>query len=104
MARLQLWTLGLMVTLAVSISLAVAEDFGLSVVEAENQRPVEIVKKESNPILFRRKRAWIWNSLYVWEERSVSAPLKLGQVGELQERPYSACLVYFLDPALQFSL
>ncbi|KAG8000371.1 Cadherin-5 [Nibea albiflora] len=70
MARLQLWTTGLMVAIAVSISLAVAEDFGLSVVGAETQQPVEIVKKESHPILFRRKRAWLWNSLFVEEERS----------------------------------
>lgn len=85
MARLQLWTTGLLVAIAVSISLAVAEDSGLSVVGAETQHPVEIVKKESHPILFRRKRAWLWNSIYVEEERSYDVPLKIGKVGEHQE-------------------
>ncbi|KAE8280975.1 Cadherin-5 Vascular endothelial cadherin [Larimichthys crocea] len=80
MARLQLWTTGLLVAIAVSISLAVAEDSGLSVVGAETQHPAEIVKKESHPILFRRKRAWLWNSIYVEEERSYDVPLKIGKL------------------------
>uniref|UniRef100_A0A3Q3KDT6 Cadherin-5 n=1 Tax=Monopterus albus TaxID=43700 RepID=A0A3Q3KDT6_MONAL len=48
MTCLQLWTAGLMATLVLSISLII---------------------KETHPILFRQKRAWIWNSLYVEEEK-----------------------------------
>ncbi|KAI3363439.1 hypothetical protein L3Q82_012053 [Scortum barcoo] len=70
MAWLQLWTMGLMATLALSISLTVVED----------SSPVEIVKKESHPILFRQKREWIWNSLYVEEEKPTSIAYKIGQL------------------------
>ncbi|TKS86084.1 Cadherin-5 Vascular endothelial cadherin [Collichthys lucidus] len=80
MARLQLWTTALLVAIAASVSLAAAEDSGLSVVGAETQHPAEIVKKESHPILFRRKRAWLWNSIPVEEERSYDAPLKIGKL------------------------
>lgn len=81
MAWLQLWTMGLMATVALFVSLAVAEDSGLPVVEAEKPGPVEIVKKETHPILFRQKREWIWNSLYVEEEKPAPIAYKIGQVG-----------------------
>lgn len=73
--------MGLMATMALSISLAVAEDSGLPVEEAEKRGPVEIVKKESHPVLFRQKREWIWNSLYVEEEKPAPIAYKIGQVG-----------------------
>ncbi|XP_022608561.1 cadherin-5 [Seriola dumerili] len=77
MAWLQLWTTGLM---AFSVSLVVAEDSGLPAVEAEKRGPVEIVKKESHPVLLRQKRDWIWNSLYVEEEKPAPIPYKIGQL------------------------
>uniref|UniRef100_A0A3Q1FDZ3 Cadherin domain-containing protein n=1 Tax=Acanthochromis polyacanthus TaxID=80966 RepID=A0A3Q1FDZ3_9TELE len=39
-----------------------------------------IVKKESHPVLVRQKREWIWNSLYVEEEKPAPIPYKIGQV------------------------
>lgn len=81
MAWLQLWTIGLLATTALFVSLAVAEDSGFPVVEAEKRGPVGIVKKESHPVLFRQKREWIWNSLYVEEEKPAPTPYKIGQVG-----------------------
>ncbi|XP_070772508.1 cadherin-5 [Enoplosus armatus] len=84
MAWLQLWTMGLMATMVLSISLAVAEDSGLPVVEAEKRGPVEIVKKESHPVLFRQKREWIWNSLYVEEEKPAPVAYKIGQLKSSQ--------------------
>lgn len=80
MARLQLWAMGLMATMALFVSLAAAEDSGLPVVEAEKPGPVEIVKKETHPVLFRQKREWIWNSLYVEEEKPAPIAYKIGQV------------------------
>ncbi|XP_041646257.1 cadherin-5 [Cheilinus undulatus] len=77
MAWLQLCaTMGLIVAMLLSISFAVAEDFGLPVVEGH----VEIVKKETHPVLFRQKREWIWNSLYVEEEKPAPRPYKIGQL------------------------
>lgn len=73
--------MGLMATMALSVSLAGTEDSGLAVVEEEKQGPVEIVKKESHPVLFRQKREWIWNSLYVEEEKPAPIAYKIGQVG-----------------------
>lgn len=81
MAWLQLWTMGLMATVALSVSPAVAEDSGLPVADAEKPGPVGIVKKESHPVLFRQKRDWIWNSLYVEEEKPAPIAYKIGQVG-----------------------
>lgn len=81
MAWLQLWTMGLMATVALSVSPAVAEDSGLPVLEAEKLGPGGIVKKDSHPILFRQKREWIWNSLYVEEEKPAPIAYKIGQVG-----------------------
>ncbi|XP_034465174.1 cadherin-5 isoform X1 [Hippoglossus hippoglossus] len=84
MAWLQLWTMGLMATMALSVSLAIAEDSDLPVAETEKRGPVAIVKKETHPILFRQKRAWIWNSLYVEEEKPAPSPHKLGQLKSSQ--------------------
>lgn len=69
-----------MATMVFSISVNVAEDSGLPVVEGEKRGPVEIVRKESHPTLIRKKRAWIWNSLYVEEEKPAPSPYKIGQV------------------------
>ncbi|XP_039995704.1 cadherin-5 [Xiphias gladius] len=84
MAWLQLWTMGLLAPMALSISLIIAEDSGLPVVEAEKRGPVEIVKKESHPVLLRQKREWIWNSLYVEEEKPAPIAYKIGQLKSSQ--------------------
>nr|XP_046257264.1 cadherin-5 [Scatophagus argus] len=84
MALLQLWTMGLVATVALSVSLTVAEDLGLPVGEAEKLGPADIVKKESHPVLFRQKRDWIWNSLYVEEEKPAPIPYKIGQLKSSQ--------------------
>lgn len=78
--------------MALSVSLAVAEDAGLHVMEAE------IVKKETHPVLFRQKREWIWNSLYVEEEKPAPIAYKIGQVGSRQLQQESLFLVYFPGP------
>ncbi|XP_068184451.1 cadherin-5 [Antennarius striatus] len=82
MAWLQLWTMGLVATVALSISFAAAEDPALPVVEELG--PSEIVKKESHPILFRQKRDWIWNSMYVEEEKPAPSPYKIGRLKSSQ--------------------
>lgn len=64
---------------ALSLLPAIAEVSGL-VVEAENPGHSGLVKKHSYPILFRQKREWIWNSLYVEEEKPVTTAYKIGQV------------------------
>ncbi|KAK5854344.1 hypothetical protein PBY51_015422 [Eleginops maclovinus] len=71
--------MGLMAITALSVSLAAA-DSQLPVFEAEQRGNVEIVKKETHPILFRQKREWIWNSLYVEEEKPAPSPYKIGQL------------------------
>ncbi|XP_028278866.1 cadherin-5 [Parambassis ranga] len=81
MAWLQLWTTGLMTTMALSLSLIIAQDSGLP--EGEGQ--ADIVKKESHPVLFRQKRAWIWNSLYVEEEKPAPIAYKIGQLKSNKE-------------------
>lgn len=49
--------------------------------EAEELTPNEsIVKEESHPVLSRQKRDWIWNSLYVEEEKPTPVPYKIGQL------------------------
>ncbi|GAA6229041.1 cadherin-5-like [Lates japonicus] len=80
MAWLQLWTMGLIATMTLSISFTIAEDSGFPVVEGEKRGLIEIVKKESHPVLFRQKREWIWNSLYVEEEKPAPNPYKIGQL------------------------
>lgn len=72
--------MGLIATIALSILLTVA-DSGVPGVEGEKRGPVEIVKKETHPVLLRQKRDWIWNSLYVAEEKPAPLPYKIGQVG-----------------------
>ncbi|KAK9541219.1 hypothetical protein VZT92_001280 [Zoarces viviparus] len=79
MAWLQLWTMGLMAIM--SVSLAAAGDSGLPAVEGS----VEIVKKESHPVLIRQKRDWIWNSLYVEEEKPAPTAYKIGQLKSSQK-------------------
>ncbi|XP_031732236.1 cadherin-5 [Anarrhichthys ocellatus] len=79
MAWLQLWTMGLMAIM--SVSLAVAGDSGLPAVEGN----FEIVKKESHPVLIRQKRDWIWNSLYVEEEKPAPTAYKIGQLKSSQQ-------------------
>ncbi|XP_035518944.1 cadherin-5 [Morone saxatilis] len=83
MAWLQLWTMGLIATIALSILLTVA-DSGVPGVEGEKRGPVEIVKKETHPVLLRQKRDWIWNSLYVAEEKPAPLPYKIGQLKSSQ--------------------
>ncbi|XP_060943255.1 cadherin-5 [Limanda limanda] len=78
MAWLQLWTMGLMATMALSVP-------DLPVAETEKRGLVGIVKKETHPVLFRQKRAWIWNSLYVEEEKPAPAPYKIGQLKSTQK-------------------
>ncbi|CAB1413525.1 unnamed protein product [Pleuronectes platessa] len=85
MAWLQLWTMGLMAWMALSVSLAIAEVSDLPVAETEKQGLVGIVKKETHPVLFRVKRAWIWNSLYVEEEKPAPIPYKIGQLKSTQK-------------------
>ncbi|KAL7384109.1 hypothetical protein ABVT39_024285 [Epinephelus coioides] len=80
MAWLQLWSTGLTAIMALSFSLAAAEDSGLPVMAAQQRGPVKIVKKENHPILFRQKREWIWNSLYVEEEKPAPIAYKIGQL------------------------
>ncbi|KAG7512107.1 hypothetical protein JOB18_020379 [Solea senegalensis] len=84
MAWLQFWTMVLMVMMALSISLAIAEDSDLSMVEAEKRGLAEIVKKESHPVLFRQKREWIWNNLYVEEEKPAPIAYKIGHLKSSQ--------------------
>ncbi|XP_061767340.1 cadherin-5 [Nerophis ophidion] len=70
MGLLRLWTAGLMLALAWRTS----EESGLD----------DIVKKESRPVLSRVKREWIWNSLYVEEEKPAPRPYKIGQLKSSQ--------------------
>lgn len=80
MARLQLPTTGLLTTLALSFCLVVAEDSGLVAMVPEIQDSADAVRKESHVVLTRQKREWIWNSLYVEEEKPAPRPYKIGQV------------------------
>lgn len=80
MAWPQLWTAVLMAHMVLFASPSIAEVFAVPVVEGEERGPSEIVRKESHPILLRKKRDWIWNSLYVEEEKPAPVPYKIGQV------------------------
>ncbi|KAL3050625.1 hypothetical protein OYC64_012613 [Pagothenia borchgrevinki] len=80
MAWLQMWTMAIT---ALSVSLAVS-DSHFPLVEAQRLGEVEIVKKETHPVLFRQKRDWIWNSLYVEEEKPAPVPYKIGQLKSSQ--------------------
>lgn len=80
MALLRLWTAGLILAIAAwSVPPGVSENL---VAESERRQGVaeEIVRKESHPILSRKKREWVWNSLYVEEEKPAPIPYKIGQV------------------------
>ncbi|XP_033935526.1 cadherin-5 [Pseudochaenichthys georgianus] len=80
MAWLQMWTIAIT---ALSVSLAVS-DSHFPLVEAEQRGEVEIVKKETHHVLFRQKRDWIWNSLYVEEEKPAPIPYKIGKLKSSQ--------------------
>ncbi|XP_069568983.1 cadherin-5 [Brachyistius frenatus] len=84
MAWLRLRTPGLVTTMALILSLVITQDSGLPGVEAERQDSVDIVKKETHPVLFRQKRDWIWNSLYVEEEKPAPIAYKIGQLKSSQ--------------------
>ncbi|KAM4607404.1 cadherin-5 [Polymixia lowei] len=72
MARLQIWRMGF-AALVFCVSLASAEG-------GEERGSAEVVRKETHPVLSRQKRAWIWNSLYVEEEKPAPSPYKIGQL------------------------
>eukprot|EP00066_Takifugu_rubripes_P012108 XP_011601374.1 PREDICTED: cadherin-5 [Takifugu rubripes] len=78
MARLQLWTMGLLA--AVAFSPAITTVSGLLVVEAENPVPIRTARKETQTVLSRQKRDWIWNSLYVEEEKPAPVAYKIGEL------------------------
>lgn len=79
MACLQLWIMGLLAAMAVSP--AVTNVSGLLVVEEEDPVPVRTARRETQAILSRQKRDWVWNSLYVEEEKPTRNASKIGQVG-----------------------
>ncbi|XP_029926702.1 cadherin-5 [Myripristis murdjan] len=80
MAWLLLRTLGLVaLVICLAATLAPREVSGLSV-DSQGTAETEIVRKESHPVLFRQKRDWIWNSLYVEEEKPAPRPYKIGQL------------------------
>ncbi|CAG6016448.1 unnamed protein product [Menidia menidia] len=83
MACLQVGMTGLLTMLAMPVFLAT----GLPEVEAE-QGLLDIVEKESHPLLHRQKREWIWNSLFVEEEKNKSLPFKIGQLKSSQVVPH----------------
>ncbi|TNN32247.1 Cadherin-24 [Liparis tanakae] len=73
MARLPLWTSGLLMAV-VSVSLSAAGGSG----------PAGPAREGSPPVLIRQKRDWIWNSLYVEEEKPAPVPYKIGQLKSSQ--------------------
>ncbi|XP_072246678.1 cadherin-5 [Leuresthes tenuis] len=82
MAWLQVGMAGHMTMLALCVFLAL----GLPEVAAEKDS-VAIVKKESHPVLLRQKREWIWNSLFVQEEKEPPFPFKIGRLKSSQDVP-----------------
>lgn len=66
---------------AMAILPAVTNVSGLLVVEEEKPVPVRTSRRKTQPILSRQKRDWIWNSLYVEEEKPAPNAYKIGQVG-----------------------
>lgn len=66
---------------AMAIVPAVTNVSGLLVVEEEKPVPVRTARRETQPVLSRQKRDWIWNSLYVEEEKPAPNAYKIGQVG-----------------------
>lgn len=72
---LKFWT-----SLALLSSLAIV-GFGTVIVEVEEQSQDKIiVRKDSHPVQSRQKREWVWNSLYVEEEKPAPVPYKIGQL------------------------
>nr|XP_057915046.1 cadherin-5 [Doryrhamphus excisus] len=85
MALLRLWTMGIVAVVAWSISPGISEESGIpAAVASERQGVGDIVKKETHPVLSRKKREWIWNSLYVEEEKPAPNPYKIGQLKSSQ--------------------
>ncbi|XP_029305204.1 cadherin-5 [Cottoperca gobio] len=84
MSWIQRWAMGLIAVMSLSVSIDVADDSVLPAVEAEQRGPVEIVKKQTHPVLFRQKRDWIWNSFYVEEEKPAPIAYKIGQLKSSQ--------------------
>ncbi|KAM3606075.1 uncharacterized protein V6R79_010291 [Siganus canaliculatus] len=80
MAWLQLWTLGLLASAVLSGASAAAADEA-----AEKLDLSGIVRKESLPVVLRQKRDWIWNSLYVEEEKPAPIAYKIGQLKSSQK-------------------
>uniref|UniRef100_A0A8C8DRQ6 Cadherin-5 n=1 Tax=Oryzias sinensis TaxID=183150 RepID=A0A8C8DRQ6_9TELE len=78
MECLQVWTAGLMTTLAFFI--VTTHESGLPRVVAQRLDDVDGVKKESHVVLTRQKREWQWNFLYVEEEKPAPVPYKIGQL------------------------
>ncbi|KAF7220284.1 cadherin-5 [Nothobranchius furzeri] len=78
MARFQLWMAGLITTLFLFV--VIAQGSGLPAVVPERHDSADIVRKESHPVLLRQKREWIWNSLYVEEEKPAPIPYKIGKL------------------------
>lgn len=62
-------------TLVCSVSVTAA-GFGPALADRDGA----IAKRESRPVLFRHKREWVWNSLYVEEEKPAPVPYKIGQL------------------------
>uniref|UniRef100_A0A3P8WKU3 Cadherin domain-containing protein n=1 Tax=Cynoglossus semilaevis TaxID=244447 RepID=A0A3P8WKU3_CYNSE len=72
----RLQTVVFLATVASSLTLAAAD---LAVVEGE--KPGELVfVRNSHSVLFRQKREWIWNKLFVEEEKPTPTAYKIGQV------------------------
>lgn len=81
MAWLQLWTWGLVTAMALSSFITADSEFlGMKAGKPFFPATADIVKKESHPVLFRQKRDWIWNSLYVEEEKPAPTAYKIGQL------------------------
>uniref|UniRef100_A0A3P9LPT3 Cadherin-5 n=1 Tax=Oryzias latipes TaxID=8090 RepID=A0A3P9LPT3_ORYLA len=78
MECLQVWTAGLMTTLAFFI--VTTHESGLPRVVAHRLNHVDGVNKESHVVLTRQKREWQWNFLYVEEEKPAPVPYKIGQL------------------------
>uniref|UniRef100_A0A3P9J5W0 Cadherin-5 n=1 Tax=Oryzias latipes TaxID=8090 RepID=A0A3P9J5W0_ORYLA len=78
MECLQVWTAGLMTTLAFFI--VTTHESGLPRVVAHRLDHVDGVNKESHVVLTRQKREWQWNFLYVEEEKPAPVPYKIGQL------------------------
>ncbi|XP_004076995.2 cadherin-5 [Oryzias latipes] len=78
MECLQVWTAGLMTTLAFFI--VTMHESGLPRVVAHRLDHADGVNKESHVVLTRQKREWQWNFLYVEEEKPAPVPYKIGQL------------------------